>query len=162
MPQAVTPSCARARRASPPWIASISSIVATPAMRISLPRRAPGGPIVSTTRRSGGNHRRITPAGLPSGRAFETCRLQEIEQVADRAAELGRMAHCALAVHGVLVPPPDATPLEKPSLHEVRDDSLNGALGDPDLAGNVSEAHAWVAGDAEQNLHVVREERPAG
>jgi hypothetical protein len=72
------------------------------------------------------------------------------------------VAHEAFPIDDVLVSPADAAPLEKPGVDELGDDSLNRSLGDADFLRDVPEANSSVSRDAEQNLRVVRDERPDG
>lgn len=50
---------------------------------------------------------------------------------------------------------------EEPGVNELGHDPLGGSFGDPHPLGDVTEANAGVACDAEQDLRVVRDERPA-
>jgi hypothetical protein len=90
-------------------------------------------------------------------RLFE---LQEIKQRADVMSELSRVAHRAVALDHVVVPPTDAGPLEKTGLGEVGHDALNGTLCDPDVPGDVPKADVGILSDAQQDLGVVSEKRP--
>jgi hypothetical protein len=54
----------------------------------------------------------------------------------------------------------DPRALDEPCLDEVGDDPLGGTLGDAHALRDVAEADAFITGDAEQNLSVVRDESP--
>lgn len=84
-----------------------------------------------------------------------------MEQLADLVVELGRVAHVRFGVDGVVVSSAFALAGDEPVFDEVGDDALSGAFGDPHCGGDVAEPCFGVAGDAEQNLGVVGEERPA-
>lgn len=75
---------------------------------------------------------------------------------------LERVAERAPSLHAVVVAPTLAPPLEKPVDLEVRENALNGALGDPDELGDVADACPRVGGDADQHVGVVRQEGPPG
>ena len=75
-------------------------------------------------------------------------------------AGLGPVAHRHLAVDDVPVAASDPLDLDESRLSEVADDPLRGALGDPDHRGDVAGPDVRVARDAQQDLHVVRQEAP--
>ena len=76
-------------------------------------------------------------------------------------SELSRMSHRAVPVDLVVVPTADATSPEETGLDELGDDALRGALRDPDVFSDVTQAYPGVLGDPEQDPRVVRDERPA-
>jgi hypothetical protein len=45
---------------------------------------------------------------------------------------------------------------------ELADDAVGGALGDPDLVADVAQAHAGIAGDAQEDLCVAGQKGPVG
>jgi hypothetical protein len=85
---------------------------------------------------------------------------QKIEQLADLVAVLGRMAHRDVGVHGIAVAPSDPRPRHVARLHEVGDDALRSALGDPHRRGDVAQANVRIAAEAEEDLAMAGEEVP--
>src|SRR5262249_47400488 len=85
---------------------------------------------------------------------------EEPEELADVVAVLGRVAHGDVGVDAVVVTSADSLALDIAGFDQVGDDALSCALRDPDLLGDVAEAHIGVALDAQQDLRVVREEPP--
>jgi hypothetical protein len=75
--------------------------------------------------------------------------------------ELRGVAHLAVAVDDVTIPPAYALAFDEPGLDKVGHDPLSRSLGDSDLVGDVPEPGVWIASDAEQNLRVVRQKPPA-
>ena len=73
---------------------------------------------------------------------------------------LGRVPHRVLAVDHVGVTAADSARRHVAAGNEVRDDPLARALGDPDALGHVPETNLGVLRQTEENLGVVREERP--
>jgi hypothetical protein len=71
------------------------------------------------------------------------------------------MSHLGTAVDRVVVPAPVALTDDEPSVDQVGDDPLGGALRDADPVRDVAEPDVRVSGDAEKDLRVVRQERPA-
>ena len=53
-----------------------------------------------------------------------------------------------------------AVAFEVSGADEVGDDSLRGTFGDADCVGDVTQSHARVLGDAQQDVCVVGEKRP--
>ena len=96
-----------------------------------------------------------------SGGAVRRRRLEEVEQVADLTAELRWVTHQTVPVDDVLIAAAEATALEEAGLDQVGDDALDGSLGDPDVDRDISQPHFGITGDAEQDLRVVGDERPA-
>ena len=60
----------------------------------------------------------------------------------------------------VAVPTPFAMPREAASLFEVVHDALHRSLGDTHLVGQITETEVGIAGQADEHMAVVREERP--
>lgn len=71
------------------------------------------------------------------------------------------MPHRVLTVDLVAVSTPYPLAREEAGFDEVRDDPLDGSFGDPDVLSHVAKANVRVLRDAEQDLGVVRDERPA-
>jgi hypothetical protein len=84
----------------------------------------------------------------------------EVEEGPDFDVLLRWVAHVSVLVDAVAVAATVALALDVSRLDEVGEDALCGALGDPDLLGNVSKPDVWGAGDAEEHLRVVGEEAP--
>ena len=85
----------------------------------------------------------------------------ELEQLADAVGLFYGVAQRLVEVDLVMVATADPGSFHVAVPHEIGDDRLSGALGDPYPGGNVSTADAGVAGDADQHMAVVGEERPA-
>jgi serine/threonine-protein kinase RsbW len=68
------------------------------------------------------------------------------------------VAERRVGVDRVRVAPPHPRPFDVALVDEVGHDLLGGALGDPDVRGDVADPRARIAADAEQRLRVVREE----
>jgi hypothetical protein len=71
------------------------------------------------------------------------------------------MSHLGTAVDRVVVSAPPALADDESRVDQVGEDPLGGALRDPDPLGDVAEPNVPVTGDAEEDLRVVRQERPA-
>jgi hypothetical protein len=71
------------------------------------------------------------------------------------------MPHWDAAIEYVVVPPPLALAVDVAGLHKLRDDSLSRSLRNPHRLGDIAQAHARVALQAEEHLSVTREEMPA-
>ena len=85
---------------------------------------------------------------------------QQVEELADVEVRLGRVAHPQVAVDAVAVAAADSLALDVAGVREVGDDPLNRALGDADASGDVAQPDLGLAGDADQHLRMVGEERP--
>jgi hypothetical protein len=86
---------------------------------------------------------------------------KEVEERSDLVPALRGVSHRVLTVDLVTVSTPHSLAREEAGCDEVGDDPLHGSLGDPDVIGYVAKAHVRVIRDAEQDLGVVRDERPA-
>ena len=84
----------------------------------------------------------------------------EVEERPDFDVLLRWVAHVPVLVDAVAVAATVALALDESRVDEVGEDALRGALGDPDLFGDVSKPDVWRAGDAEEHLRVVGEEAP--
>lgn len=73
---------------------------------------------------------------------------------------LHRMAHCQVVIDCVPVAAPDTASREVTSRDKVGDDRLSGPLSDADPLGDLSGAHVLVLSNADQDVPMVREERP--
>jgi hypothetical protein len=71
------------------------------------------------------------------------------------------MSHLGSAVDRVVVSAPATLADDEPCIDEVGEDPLGGTLGDADPLGDVAQPDVPVAGDAEEDLRVVRQECPA-
>jgi hypothetical protein len=85
---------------------------------------------------------------------------EELEQDADFDSLLGRVAHVHVRIDPILVSAAAALSVDETRLNKVGEDPLGGALGDPDLFGDVAEPDVRSAGYAEKDLGVVGEEPP--
>ena len=82
------------------------------------------------------------------------------EDFPDPVAVLDRVPHWPVRPDSVEVSPAIADPVEVAGGDEVADDALGGPLSDPDPFGHVTQADAWIAGNADQGVRVVGQERP--
>jgi hypothetical protein len=87
--------------------------------------------------------------------------LKEIYERSDLVSALSGMPHRVLAVDLVPISTPHTLSRDETRLDEVGDDPLHRSLRDPDVLRDVAQAHVRVLRDAEQDLGVVRDERPA-
>jgi len=87
--------------------------------------------------------------------------MKEIEERADLESALSGVPHRVLTVDLVPISTPHTLARDETRLDEVGDDPLHRSLSDPDVLGDVAQAHVRILGDAEQDLGVVRDERPA-
>ena len=71
------------------------------------------------------------------------------------------MAQGAVEIDLVVVSATDPGAFDVATFHQVGDDRLSGALGDPDAGGDIPAPDAGVTGDADQHMTMVGEERPA-
>src|SRR5215217_4388353 len=101
-------------------------------------------------------------AGRPLGAARVRLwrRLQESDQFADGVVAVLWVAERELAVDLVLVATSDAGLGQVAGLLELVDDLPDRSLRDADGRGDVSEARAWVRGDAAEHMRVVGDEPP--
>jgi hypothetical protein len=87
-------------------------------------------------------------------------RLQEVQELTDLVAVLGRVPHCDVRVDAVTVATADPLALDVPGVDQVGDDALSGSLGDTHMLSDVTQPGVRITVEAEQNLGVVREEPP--
>ena len=73
---------------------------------------------------------------------------------------LNWVAQRTIRIDFIVVTASDPGSLHIALLHEVGDDRLGGALGDPDPGGNVPAANAVVKRDADEDVAMVGEEGP--
>lgn len=86
--------------------------------------------------------------------------LKEAEQVGDDVVPLERMTERTTTDDGVPVPPSDPLHAEVPLVGKVGHDLLSGPFRDPDESGDVAQPDIAIPMDAQQDVGVVREERP--
>ncbi len=86
--------------------------------------------------------------------------LEHAEDLADVVVAFERMAQRKGGVELVAVAAALAVSLQVAIVDELGHDALRCAFGDADGAGHVSQAHLRVASQAQQDVGVVREERP--
>lgn len=72
------------------------------------------------------------------------------------------VAQRQIRLHLVGVAPALTGAAQVPGVDELADDALGGALGDPDDRCDVAKAYPRIPRDAEQDVSMVRQERPAG
>ncbi len=82
------------------------------------------------------------------------------QEIADEVLAFDAVAHRAIGDDLVPIAPALAVPGEAPRGLEVLHDALHGALGDTDLLGEVAQTELRIAGEADQHVAVVRQERP--
>jgi hypothetical protein len=85
----------------------------------------------------------------------------ESKQGPDLLVSLDRVAQGALGVELVSVAPAFPDTREIAALLEVGDDPLHGALGDPHSHRDLAKADLRLARNAQQDVPVIAEERPA-
>ena len=87
--------------------------------------------------------------------------MQHLQQIADFSILDERMSQGELGLDLVAVPA--AVPLAQhvALLHQLGQDPVGGALGDPDRRGDVSQANARIVGDTREDVSVVGQEIPS-
>jgi hypothetical protein len=73
---------------------------------------------------------------------------------------LERVSEGEVRVDLVAVAAADTFTTDVARVLQLGDDALGGALGDADALGDLSQEHIGVLGDAQQDVRVIREERP--
>jgi hypothetical protein len=86
--------------------------------------------------------------------------VQHIEERPDLQVCEERMTEAGLSIDLVAVAPALLDPHEEPLGTEVGDDFLDGTLADADLVGDLADPDGRLAGDAEEDVAVVRQEEP--
>lgn len=84
--------------------------------------------------------------------------IEEADQFAHRVVAVLRVAEGKLAVDFVAVTTAGSGPGQVTGLFELSDDVGGGALGDPDLDGDVPEPERRVGSDALEDVRVIRYE----
>ena len=87
-------------------------------------------------------------------------RLQESDELADGVMSVPWVPEGKVEVDVVMVAPPHARPREVAGLLELVDDLGGGALGDPDVIGDVSKSSVVVGRDGGEDLRVIGHESP--
>lgn len=83
-----------------------------------------------------------------------------VEQLADLVLLLERVPQRELGIQDVVVSPAMALAGEVTGLHELRDDSLRGPLGDAHGRRDVADPRVRISRDLDEDVRVIREERP--
>jgi hypothetical protein len=86
---------------------------------------------------------------------------EQVEERADLMAALSWVSHRMPPLDLVAVSSPHSLAPQEAGFNEVGHDPLDGALGDSDVLGHVAKTDVRVLRDAEQDLGVIRDERPA-
>ncbi len=108
-----------------------------------------GLPLLRRARRLGPLWTRLSPGS------------EDREQVADLLVARQRIGQRTLGVDQVGVSPPRSLARDVTLVCELRDDAVRCPFGDPHTLTDVTQANAGLIGDADQDLAVVGEERPA-
>lgn len=95
-----------------------------------------------------------------SGAGFRLRSAERAEQHRDVVVALEWVPQRLGGVDLVPVAATDALTRQVARAHEVMDDPLRGALGDPDAGGDVAQTRVGVPGDRHEDVGVVREEGP--
>ena len=86
---------------------------------------------------------------------------EEFEEFSDAVVCFEWVTEFEVEADGVGISAADAGDFGEAGGDEFRDDFLHHAFGDPDERGDLSESGFGIAVEAEQDVHVVGEERPA-
>jgi hypothetical protein len=107
-----------------------------------------------------GEARVIDDLHLGAARVGPWRRLEEVDEFADGVVSVLWVAERELAVDFVVVAASDARLAQVAGFFEVADDLPDGAFGDVDGGGDVSQACAGVGGDAGEYVRVGGDEPP--
>jgi hypothetical protein len=108
--------------------------------------------------------RRAAPPVASYGHPPSTAGLrgkEHVEQVADLSLLDEGMPQAQVRPDHVVVPSSGPLALYVALLHQVGQDLVGGALGDPYGVGDIPQADAGIVGNAQQDVGVVRQEVPA-
>ena len=84
-----------------------------------------------------------------------------MEQFADTVRLFDRVAQRPFGIDLVVVATANFCSIHVATSHEIRDDRLSSALGNPDPSGDISATDAGVTRNANQYMAMVGKERPA-
>ena len=82
-------------------------------------------------------------------------------EIANRAMRLDRMPQVPFRQNAVMILAADLFALNEAARLQVGKKSLHGSFGNPNLPGHFSQHQRRVAGQQQQHMRVVRQERPA-
>jgi hypothetical protein len=85
---------------------------------------------------------------------------QQVDERSDVSVRFDRVPQRKLGVDLIAIPAAGADSLQVLAFLEVRDDPLDGTLGDSNQYRDLAERHLWVARDGQQDMPVVAEECP--
>lgn len=90
------------------------------------------------------------------------CGKQALKQATHRAVGLQRMPERECGVDLVVIPPTFPNALDDAPLFELRHDTVDAALGEPNQVRHITQPHIWIPRQAHEHVGVVAQERPGG
>lgn len=84
----------------------------------------------------------------------------DVDQLADLVSLLDLMTHRAIVMDRVAISSPDLGSLDVASDFELVDQGRYRTIGDANELSQVAQSQVWVAGETDEDVAVIRQERP--